>query len=158
MGEFPVVVVDVEMDDRWAGQAQIILAHGASEGRFNLSMSSLYIGQRRALCAFLGEEGEPEDAVGIATYATFQTNEHHRILRVDKLCVLPVHRREGVAHAIMSRAYDVAVERGCTEIDALISTFNFPMMRMIQKAGFKPEIVHMRKYVTENQPADDWDF
>lgn len=58
----------------------------------------------------------------------------------------------------MAKAYAVAVERKCTELDALVSTFNYPMMRLIQKGGFHPEVIRMSKRVEENRPTDDWDF
>lgn len=158
MADLPIIVVDKRMDERWGAQAQVILAHGAAEGWFHFSPSLLVMGEPHALFAFTGEESDAEDAVGVATYAMFQTNEYHRIFRLNKLSVLPEQRREGVAQAILSRAYELAVERGCTEVDALISTFNFPMLRLAQKAGFRKQVIHMRMYVDENKPAGDWDF
>lgn len=152
-----VVVLDVKMDGRWAARAQELLAHGESEGRFWMSGFSLH-SRKCALFAFLGEEGDADDAVGIMTYATFDLGDHRKTFRMDLLSVDPIHRRSGVALALVKNAYQIAVRMNCTEIDALVSTFNFPMMRLIHREGFGQQVVHMRRFIEENRPHDDWDF
>lgn len=158
MNDLAVVVVDKLLDSKWAAQAQLILAHGEREGRFHISMSSLHGGRKRALFAFLGEESDAEDAVGVMTYVTFGNAGDRKIFRMDLLSVHSGHRRDGIGEALVDRAYALAVQLGCREVDALVSTFNFPMMRLTQKSGFNQEVVRMWRNVKENQPPDDWDF
>lgn len=156
--ETSIVIVDQLLDAVWADRALGILKMGEIEGQFYTPPVLLTIGQPRALFALDPDQTPPQDPVGVMTYAEFDQGEYHRIFRMDLLSVMPSHRRRGIARALLSKAHSLAVSRGSTEIDALVSTFNLPMMEFLREEGFGREVVRVSRLIVENRAPNDFEF
>lgn len=149
-----IVVVDRVLDGPWRDAAMSLFAIGEAEDRFNAS--SVSIGKDRALFAFIDEETEASDAVGILAYYVSAQNERHKLLKLNVMCVHPSHRRCGIAKELLKKAYDVAVAEECAFVDAQVMPSNYPMLRLIQKCGYHwNQPVHLWKRVEENRDEDD---
>lgn len=128
-----IVVAKRPLTSKWLARAQSLLAAGDKERHFN-ALGRLPDGAR-SLFAFEGPDSNPDDAVGILVYAV-RPVKGRRILHIDYVFVLNGHRGNGIGSKLLSAAYEVAVERQCLDVELDVRPFNYPMLRVVEKAGY----------------------
>lgn len=66
---------------------------------------------------------------------------------INRLAVLPEHRRKGIAQQLLSQAEKVLMEKGAEVIGVLIFNTNAPSLSFFEKMGYEPmeEIVYLSK-------------
>lgn len=146
-----IVVRDVPLSERWAPRAAQILAVGDKERHFNAPHR--FASGARGIFAFEGIGTGPENAQGVLVYVV-RTKERRRVLLVELLYVLEPFRKKGAGLAMLTAAYDAAVRNRCLDVQADVRPFNYPMLRLMERAGYDCCPREMWKSVKESRSPE----